>query len=484
MGLFDKLFKRDKIYEKPFGKAHDDLVRIQESLGDEGLRNLSDVDMSFVRTQGKAFPTHWIYKHCTDIKQYAYRSIALRESTVGKYDKVLATSREGLSKFPGDPYLLYMLGRTLCDVGRVNNDREKIETARRMLDDVVAQYPTFPDAYMERGWCKYGLSDYAGAERDIASAIEHETERLSIDGFVRRLNETREKMPQNRCSKCGRELSDAHQIHPSPEKDVLNITEGKPICKPCWDASHHIIDEKDHEREMQFGVAFTQKRFQDALNLMEEIHAGGVKDAFYWYNRGNILSNLRKIDEAIDCYNTAIGMNTHYIKAWYRKGTHLYNKGVNTNSEADLMRAHRCFVNVMRLNDEEWRGAAMFQAFMVGINIHNRCVTMGRKPPEWVTSVIQETHLSLYAALMDSKSNDKDIKAFQADQIALLSVEDEDQLKKNAELAVRVHMVDFCTMHYSKILGDLEPNIAMEIYNPEETEKSRIFYTDKAHRSE
>ena len=465
MRIFNGFFKKDKVYEKTHGELHEDILRIQETLDDVSL------DLSHIRAMEKAFPTHWIYKHCDDAKQSVYRSNALKASMVGKYDRAIAICRDGLSKFPNDPYILYMLGRTLCDIGRVNKDKDKIEIARRTLDDVISQYPEFPDAYMERGWCKYGLGDFAGAERDCASAIERETEQLSIDSFVTRLNQARKEMPQQ-CSMCHTPIQreGTYHIHTSPERDVLNITEAKPVCKSCMYEIAHQMSDAEEKIFKDLAVAMFEKRYQDALDKLEEAYVD-KKDDFYWYNRGNILNNLGKTDEALRCYNTALSMNTHYVKAWYRKGTFLMQKGVADNSEDTLMRALRCFVNVMRLNDKDWQDAAMFQVLMLAINIHNRFVTTGRKPLEFVTAAIQETHLPFYLALMDSKSSDKDIKEFQAEQKELLSTDDDEEREKRIELAVRVKMVDFCMMHYSKILDDIEPNIVAEVHSVEERKK-------------
>jgi tetratricopeptide (TPR) repeat protein len=61
-----------------------------------------------------------------------------------------------------------------------------------------------------------------------------------------------------------------------------------------------------------------------------------------WYNKGNILRNLKKDDKAILCYDEALFLDTHYVKVWYRKGQTLYEN----NKFED---ARKCFNNVLEL---------------------------------------------------------------------------------------------------------------------------------------
>ena len=47
-------------------------------------------------------------------------------------------------------------------------------------------------------------------------------------------------------------------------------------------------------------------------------------DAETWYNKGNVFSDLKNLDEAIKCYDKALEIQPNYVDAWYNKGLALY----------------------------------------------------------------------------------------------------------------------------------------------------------------
>ena len=62
--------------------------------------------------------------------------------------------------------------------------------------------------------------------------------------------------------------------------------------------------------------AKTEKNYKDKL-----------EDAEAWYNKGIILDDLDRLQEAIDCYDRALEINPRLAKAWNNKGIALYDLG-------------------------------------------------------------------------------------------------------------------------------------------------------------
>ncbi len=184
MGLIDRFFKREKVYEQPYpNDVHNVLLKINKNINKlvskkEAIQLSPSLDE--IKLMEAQLPTHWIYKHITDPHQYTFRNLALQSSMVGEYDKVVSICLEGLDKFPDDPYLLYMLGRTLYDIGRVTQDINKIGEAVRVLDHVITLYQDFPDVYTERGKCRLIFNRIDDAEIDFLHAIELESDKQAL----------------------------------------------------------------------------------------------------------------------------------------------------------------------------------------------------------------------------------------------------------------------------------------------------------------
>ena len=120
------------------------------------------------------------------------------------------------------------------------------------------------------------------------------------------------------------------------QRGSFELTDEKVYCKKCYDK---LSPQRDPKRcELLLKIA--DRNYKEALSELEKHFDKNKQD--YWYNKGNILRNLKKDNEALSCYNEAIFIDTHYVKAWYRKGQILYENN-------EFKDAGNCFENVLEL---------------------------------------------------------------------------------------------------------------------------------------
>lgn len=180
-GSYDKLLIRE-----PTGEDFDLIYSSLDSLlfqqysnfEDKILRNkyrsllefgpyAESFDMDIVKKQEAEQPTHWIFKKVKSPINFYYRELALHESMLGQYHRCLATCITGLQMFPYCPYLLYMKGRTLGDIGNYDDGIE-------VLNRAISIYPHFADLYVERGSIMEKMHDIRAAKADYEKALEIE----------------------------------------------------------------------------------------------------------------------------------------------------------------------------------------------------------------------------------------------------------------------------------------------------------------------
>jgi len=125
------------------------------------------LNMEQINKFATEMPTHWIYKLVIDPKEMHYRHKSLLESMRERYEDCLKTCDEGLQHYQESPYLQYMQGRTLGDIGEYNKGIE-------ILTRLIERHPNFADAYVERGRCKANMKDKKGAQEDFSRAKEIE----------------------------------------------------------------------------------------------------------------------------------------------------------------------------------------------------------------------------------------------------------------------------------------------------------------------
>lgn len=191
----------------------------------------------------------------------------------------------------------------------------------------------------------------------------------------------------------------------------------------------------DHARELH--KCIKEKRYEDGLKLLDSVFNKNAESD--WYNKGNFLANLHRIDEAIECYTHAILLDNEYVKAWYRKGNNLLVKCI-------WVEAAKCFENVIKIETnnvnrkhgkEEWAAAALFSCMISCVSGYNDCVINKKPMPDFIR-------------LKTDYWIEKTREFLESNQI-IPKFDDETKF------------IDYCHLNYEKILDKLEPNIAIEI---------------------
>lgn len=66
---------------------------------------------------------------------------------------------------------------------------------------------------------------------------------------------------------------------------------------------------------------YNLKRYNEAIECYDKILEINPKDANAWYKKGVVLyQDLHKDEEVIKAYDKAIEINPNYALAWYKKG--------------------------------------------------------------------------------------------------------------------------------------------------------------------
>jgi len=239
------------------------------------------------------------------------------------------------------------------------------------------------------------------------------------------------------CSACKKYLwffTKKYYIYPGKEKGSLDLCEEKYLCQKCFDASFNKKKEENARgrKLSDFLLLMAKKNYADALEMYDSIFDKDIPGD--WYTRGNILANLGKRREALDCYNEALFLDTHYAKAWYRKGQILFE----TKNFVD---AARCFENVLQLENYarlfsnrpyRWFNAAMFYCMVSWVLLSNELVKLGR--------FSNEAHKNAGYWILRVRNG----------------------LKIASPQLSTDNFVDFCIQNFGKILDALEPRLLAE----------------------
>jgi tetratricopeptide (TPR) repeat protein len=352
-----KAFGQEKEYEQTYPTAVHKSLKTIDNIFDESLPITEPhCSMEFIKKNEIEAPTHWIYKYVDDPIEMNYRDRSLRKSMIGHYDEAVKICVAGLEKFPNSPYLIYMLGRTLGDIGKASNDNQKLSEGITALNKVISLYPDFADAYVERGVIKRFQNDTDGANEDFTKANNIEPGILDqIKGL---------------CCRCGKivEKDCVSVKYPGISKGSYAISDPKPICQYCLDQ----LDDSDHTQELaDLAICMTKNENDKAIQIVKSIF--NKNNESHWYNLGNLYFRKGMLSEALDCFNNALLLNTVYTKAWYRKGTILMN-------QKNFVDASKCFKNILILNPKNengWNPASAFCLLLCSVVIHNTTVQKG-----------------------------------------------------------------------------------------------------------
>jgi tetratricopeptide (TPR) repeat protein len=224
--------------------------------------------------------------------------------------------------------------------------------------------------------------------------------------------------------------------------------------------------QKEATEEQMIIKFIREKNYSKALELLNSIF--DEKNAAHWYNKGNILSNMRDFSGAIKCYNKALELDPKYIKAWYRKGwVHIALK--------QYPEAIECFGKVLAL--ERWLEDAMERAQKTSnYNIVILAVTDHLKKLTWsqAAAISQAYVLMSYANDRGGRiSQQESIKTRRSILLSYLVLrcypEFSDKLPdmSNIEEFLFIKMPDFIFLNIHQILDVVEPPIAVEIKTPD-----------------
>jgi tetratricopeptide (TPR) repeat protein len=183
-----------------------------------------------------------------------------------------------------------------------------------------------------------------------------------------------------KCDTCGKKLvfKKRYFIYPGGRKGSLKITDEKMVCMDCFIQYSSGINVSESDERPAFSRALVKKNYKEALRILDETF--DEKNPSDWYIRGNLLKKLKKSPkESIKCYDEALLLDTHYIKAWYRKGHILF-------SMQKYLEAAECFENVIELEGGEninriltgWGFSALFSCMMSWIYASNRLANEGK----------------------------------------------------------------------------------------------------------
>lgn len=172
------------------------------------------------------------------------------------------------------------------------------------------------------------------------------------------------------------------------------------------------------------------KKYDEALVLHEKFFDQDSEAD--WYSKGNLLTNLNRQKEAIDCYLKAIELKDTYIKAWFRLGQRYFEFQHYTEARNAMVK-----VSMMeqKIGENEWNTLATFYYMM-----------------------------SLYLEYINTKN--EEIKEKIPDQIRklrkIIANAMPTQTKRIVQNATDDYFLEFCEKNFQDILNKLEPNVIFE----------------------
>lgn len=415
---------REREYRQHYpDEFHEKLVNFDEIINDEYSLNKQYYSIDLIKKMEKDHPTHWFWKYVTDPIEMNFRGIALIKSMAGKYDSCIAICQNGLEKYPDSPYLLYLLGRTY-------GDRQNYEEGLIALNRLLDLYPDFADAFLERGSIKGGLGYIEDCLIDLKYAKTLEPD-IILPNF---------SVECALCKACISENDEYSIIYPGAEKGSFDLTPPQVICKKCADGkfSQNIEDEPDQFAKIV--IAMNKGNFLVAFDILTSIF--NKENPSHWYNAGNILVNLKRFDEAYQCYDNAIFLNTHYTKCWYRKGSLLSYK-------QDYASAVKAFDNVIQLdpnNVYNWGHAAMLNSMLCSVIMNNSAINEGKGSKELSQLILKKIKFLQY--ILENKRLKREDGSIQKIIPDNLNIDD---------------FVDYCIENQGELLNLLENQAIVEI---------------------
>lgn len=416
--------KKEKEYEQNYPKeVHDALKNITNTMGDYFPLDKPHFSHEYIKKMENENPTHWIWKYVNDPIELNYRHSALQNSMIGRYDICIDLCETGLKKYPNSPYFLYMLGRTLGDLGNY-------ESALNVLNHTIQLFPDFADVLIERGSIKANMGYFEEGLIDFKSAKTIEPT-IMLPNFSVECALCNEKITQN---------TEFSFIFPGIIKGSFDLTPPRVICKNCADLKYSNNEDENIDVTSKMVIALNEGNYLEAFEKLKSIF--NKENDSHWYNAGNILYNLDKENEALQCYDKAIFLNTHYIKAWYRKACLLFIR-------QDYNSAVKAFDNVISLDPDNmasWGHAALLNSMLCCVFLHNSAISGGKGTKE--LSEITRKKIEYTQKILDNKRIKRDDGSYQRIIPDSLNIND---------------FVDYCYENRNELLDLLEDHTKVVI---------------------
>lgn len=185
-------------------------------------------------------------------------------------------------------------------------------------------------------------------------------------------------------------------------------------------------NQKKFESTIELINLIQEKKYIEALALHEKYFDGN--NSADLYTKGNILLNLNRHREALDCYLKAIEIKDTYIKAWFRLGQTYFEFG-------NFEEARSAFIQVSalerKIGENEWNTLATFYYMM-----------------------------SLYMEYLNTK--DEEIKEKLPNEIRKLR--DIIDVENGVDICPCTddEFLDYCKGHFQDIVAKFTPNVVVE----------------------
>ncbi|MEM9276152.1 MAG: tetratricopeptide repeat protein, partial [Cyanobacteria bacterium P01_F01_bin.143] len=167
--------------------------------------------------------------------------------------------------------------------------------------------------------------------------IEQETNRLSLEGDVKKYSQWTEQQRLERISEIQAYLTE----NPDLERAAS-----------LWFEQGNILAaNKDYEAAVSGFDQAIKARLSSKVSTIKGFHEA-------WYNRGIALKNLGRLEEALTSYEKALDIKPDKDEAWYNRGNALFNLGRLEEAIASYEKA----LDIKPDKDQAWnnRGIALF----------------------------------------------------------------------------------------------------------------------------
>lgn len=231
----------------------------------------------------------------------------------GDVESALALVRERLARMPGDAAARYCAGRWLAQAGRTME-------AQPHLEQAVEGSPADPDAWLVLGNVRRALGDAAGAEscyrRAVALAPDSAGAQYNL-GLVLKVASVEAALPhfQRACA-----------LAPDFEDAQVEYVLALVGCERYTDAievGERAIERNPASGRLAAAAGYAlQKvyRSQEALACYQTAEKLRAADHELWNNRGIVLQDLGRMDEALIAYSRALEVHPGFAPARFHRG--------------------------------------------------------------------------------------------------------------------------------------------------------------------